>query len=180
MFGSSRVVTHDFISYLKMFGSSHVLLHTILFHIIDVWFITCCYTRFYFILSMFGSSRVVTHDFISYYWCLVHHALLHTILFYIIDVWFITRCYTRFCRSMKLVFFSIDITGSFSWFAVLILLKCKSGVNISPALLLFWFCRSIEVGFSSIDIAGSFDCAGRWSWYFLQLISPVLFLDLQY
>ena len=40
---------------------------------------------------------------------------------------------------MRLVFSSINIAGSFSWFAVLILLKCKSGVNISPASLLFWF-----------------------------------------
>ena len=126
-----RVVSRDFTLY--------VLFHTILLCVRNVT------SRFYFV-------RVYIHT-ISFLYVLLHHGftlyvllhLVHTILnlvlFNLIFLnWsFWLRCFVDCVGRLKLVFSSIDIAGSFSWFAVLILLKCKSGVNISPASLLFWF-----------------------------------------
>lgn len=135
----------------------YVLLHT--------WYCACWY-RFDFV-------RVFTHDLIFVRDVspnLILYVLLHTIWFlYLIFVRAFTgthdliyiRDFTTIwfmhvnLHALKLVFSSTDIAGSISWFSLLILLKCKSCVNIPPISLCCWLCRSLKLVFPSIDIAGS-------------------------
>ena len=145
-----RVVSHDFTLY--------VLFHTILLCVRNVT------SRFYFV-------RVYIHT-ISFLYVLLHHGftlyvllhLVHTILnlvlFNLIFLnWsFWLRCFVDCVGRLKLVFSSIDIAGSFSWFAVLILRSVKHGVKHGVNIHLLRCC---------------FDFAGRLKLDFLQLISPV-------
>ena len=101
------------------------------------------YRRFYFLICSTNPAEVyVNHAFIF-------HNIFHLLYSFV-----------EFSRTLKLVFSSLDIAGSISWFAVLILQKCKSCVHISQHIFhllhsFVEFSRTLKLVFSSIDFAGS-------------------------